>query len=125
VLISINGKPADWLDLGATRDGVTVVNIKPTTVTLDTATGFRDVTIAQGGPEPAAQPVSPASRTPPPALGPNTGAAPMPSPQNALAHPVARPFGPLSLMAPSGVSAGLNPAPGSSPASVGFKSPQP
>jgi hypothetical protein len=42
-LISVDGKPSDWLDLGATRDGVTLVDIQATKVTVDTATSFKVV----------------------------------------------------------------------------------
>jgi hypothetical protein len=42
-LLAIDGKPADWYGLGATRDGVTVLQISPTKVTVDTATRFLEV----------------------------------------------------------------------------------
>ena len=49
-LVSIGGKPADWLEAGATRDGVTLMEVQATKVTLDTAAGFKDVTLWQGPP---------------------------------------------------------------------------
>lgn len=42
-LVSIGGKPSDWLDLGATRDGVTLMTVQSNKITVDTATGFKDV----------------------------------------------------------------------------------
>jgi len=54
-LISIGGKPADWLDLGATRDGVTVMTINAAGVTVDTATGFKTVGLSSG---PASSPAA-------------------------------------------------------------------
>ncbi|MBS0297126.1 MAG: hypothetical protein JSR45_12510 [Proteobacteria bacterium] len=42
-LLSINGKNAEWLERGDTRDGVTVQAITATKVVIDTATGPRDV----------------------------------------------------------------------------------
>lgn len=42
-LISIDGQPADWLALGATRDGVTLREVLGSKIVLDTATGFREV----------------------------------------------------------------------------------
>ena len=62
-LISIGGKPADWLEVGATRDGVTLMEVHPTKVTLDTAAGFKDVDLWQSSPVasgPASTPSSPA-----------------------------------------------------------------
>jgi hypothetical protein len=53
-LISIGGKPADWLDLGATRDGVTVMAINAAGVTVDTATGFKTVGLSSGPASPPA-----------------------------------------------------------------------
>lgn len=47
-LISIGGKPSDWLELGATRDGVTLMAIQSSKVTVDTATGFKDVGLWDG-----------------------------------------------------------------------------
>lgn len=47
-LISIGGKPSDWLELGATRDGVTLMAMQSSKVTVDTATGFKDVALWDG-----------------------------------------------------------------------------
>lgn len=46
-LVSIDGKPAEWLELGATRDGVTLRQVLGSKIVVDTATGFRE--IALGG----------------------------------------------------------------------------
>jgi hypothetical protein len=51
-LISINGGAPAWLELGASRDGVTLMSVQPTKVTVDTAVGFKDVGLwdaQQGG----------------------------------------------------------------------------
>ncbi len=56
-LISIGGKPADWLEVGATRDGVTLMEAHPTKVTLDTAAGFKDVDLWQASPAAASSPI--------------------------------------------------------------------
>ena len=47
-LLSINGAPAAWLELGETRDGVTLQDVQGTKVVLDTATGFKDVGLYDG-----------------------------------------------------------------------------
>jgi hypothetical protein len=46
-LLAINGKPADWQALGATRDGVTLMEVHPSKVLLDTAIGFKEVSLGQ------------------------------------------------------------------------------
>lgn len=48
VLISIDGKPADWLELGATRDGVTLLDVKGSKAFLDTPVGFKEIGLASG-----------------------------------------------------------------------------
>ena len=54
VLVSIGGKPADWLALGATRDGVTLMAVTGAGATVDTPTGFKTLSFsdntAGGGP---------------------------------------------------------------------------
>ncbi|GEM_PF-2305360 len=112
-LISINGKPSDWLDQGETRDGVTLLEVHPDKITLDTATGFKEVAIEQGGPEPqsasAPSPASAHAPQPPPAApgmtapAPPAGYAPFRPPSSeagAAGAPQGRRFGPLSLMPP-------------------------
>ncbi len=42
-LVSVNGKPAQWMTIGQARDGVTLVEVQSAKVSLDTATGFKDV----------------------------------------------------------------------------------
>jgi hypothetical protein len=46
-LIAINGQPAEWLALGATRDGVTLMEVHASKVVVDTAIGFKDVALGQ------------------------------------------------------------------------------
>ena len=68
-LISIGGKPADWLEVGATRDGVTLMEVHATKVTLDTAVGFKDIDLWQGPTAAAGAPS--AAPVPAPAQPPN------------------------------------------------------
>jgi hypothetical protein len=46
-LLSINGAPSDWLDLGASRDGVTLEDVTSNKVVVDTATGLREIILGQ------------------------------------------------------------------------------
>jgi hypothetical protein len=46
-LLAINGKTADWLTLGATRDGVTLMEVHASKVLLDTAIGFKEIGLGQ------------------------------------------------------------------------------
>ncbi len=55
-LISVGAKPADWLDLGATRDGVTLMSVTVAGATVDTPTGFKALTLNGGGVGPASAP---------------------------------------------------------------------
>jgi len=48
-LLSINGKPPEWLERGDTREGVTVQAISASKVVIDTATGPRDVLLGDKG----------------------------------------------------------------------------
>jgi hypothetical protein len=52
-LIAVDGKPAAWMDQGATLDGVTLISVSATRVVVDTAIGFKDV--ALWGQAPASQ----------------------------------------------------------------------
>ncbi|HUO23360.1 MAG TPA: hypothetical protein VMU59_12655 [Caulobacteraceae bacterium] len=54
-LISIGGKPAEWLDVGASRDGVTLVAVQASQITVDTAGGRRDIRIGPAGDAAAAR----------------------------------------------------------------------
>ena len=47
-LLSINGKPAVWLAMGAGQDGVTLMDVQSTKVTLDTETGFKEISLWDG-----------------------------------------------------------------------------
>jgi len=49
-LVSINGKPSEWLELGATRDGVTLREVMGSKIVVDTATGFKEVTLGAEAP---------------------------------------------------------------------------
>ncbi len=44
-LVSINGKPAEWMERGATREGVTLQDVQPGKVVVDTAVGPKDVVL--------------------------------------------------------------------------------
>ena len=52
-LVSIGGAEPDWLDLGQTRDGVTLVDVQPSKITVDTDGGTKEVQFAQGASAPA------------------------------------------------------------------------
>jgi len=78
-LLSVDGKPANWYELGATRDGVTVIEVQSNHVTVDTAARLRDVGLfdkpvtgaAGSGPAPAQAALPPGFRTPSPASAPS------------------------------------------------------
>jgi len=75
-LLVVDGKAATWYDLGASRDGITVMEIGASRVTVDTATGFKEVGLfdkpaaapANGAvpAKPGSNAVPPGFRTPPP-----------------------------------------------------------
>jgi hypothetical protein len=73
-LLSINGKPADWLELGATRDDVTLVEVQAGKVVVDTPTDLKEVVLGAkptsatpgGQPASAAPPTPGESDSPPP-----------------------------------------------------------
>ncbi|MDR3509246.1 MAG: hypothetical protein P4L64_15235 [Caulobacteraceae bacterium] len=71
-LVAINGKPAKWMAVGASEEGVTVMDVQSSKVTLDTATGFKEVGLwdKAAGPDGAG-----------PAPPPNAASTPTPSPQ--------------------------------------------
>jgi len=60
-LLAIDAKPSAWLALGEARDGVTLVEVLGSKVTVDTALGTKDVRLGESSP-PA-----------PSATGPSTG----------------------------------------------------
>ncbi len=65
-LIAINGGEADWLDRGKSRGGVTLEDVQPSKVVLETALGRREVEL--GDPAPAPQQgaaMAPGSGVPP------------------------------------------------------------
>ena len=74
-LLAINGKPAAWLELGATVDGVTLQEVGASKVVVDTVTGLKEVSLgektAPAGGSPAGSSTSaaappPGFRSPPP-----------------------------------------------------------
>lgn len=81
-LISIGGKPAEWLQLGETRDDVTLQEVQGASVVVDTATGFKTIALgdatqpppqssaadrSQGAPPtPSRSPLPAVPTTPPP-----------------------------------------------------------
>jgi hypothetical protein len=80
-LISIDGKPAEWLVAGDTRDGVTVAEVQRSAVRVDTVLGVRRIELGDPPAAPAAPPIEAAAatprgdipkgfRTPPPASAP-------------------------------------------------------
>lgn len=71
-LIGINGAPSDWLSLGQSRDGVTLVDVGATKVTVDTAAGLKDVELggAPGSNEVGASAPASMRSPPPPASAP-------------------------------------------------------
>jgi hypothetical protein len=52
-LISIGGAEAGWLDVGETRDGVTLVEVQPFKIIADTDEGTKDIELGQGPSIPA------------------------------------------------------------------------
>jgi hypothetical protein len=77
-LVSINNQRAQWLALGATRDGVTLTEVHPSKVVLDTAIGFKEVAVGhQAAPAapapPSSKAIPPRTRLlPPPASAPGS-----------------------------------------------------
>lgn len=46
-LVSIDGKPAEWLSAGETRDGVTILAVTSTKVTFETLIGEKDLGLGE------------------------------------------------------------------------------
>jgi hypothetical protein len=67
-LLSINGGASDWLELGQTREGVTLQEVSSSKVVVDTATGLKDVALGEtpASAEPATGGLPPGFRSPPP-----------------------------------------------------------
>lgn len=76
-LISLDGKPAEWMSLGESREGVTLRTITTAGVTLDTASGEKTVSLGDG-PVGAAGPAAQGLDGPPPGvrLPPEPASAP-------------------------------------------------
>jgi hypothetical protein len=81
-LLSIAGKPAAWTSLGATSEGVTLMDVKADKVVVDTVVGFKEVPLWGGAPTGIRSP----SPTPVAALKtPLVGAKTLQRPTTALA----------------------------------------
>ncbi|HEX7761131.1 MAG TPA: hypothetical protein VF459_16615 [Caulobacteraceae bacterium] len=84
-LLSIDGKPADWLAQGASRDGVTLQDVRAGSVLVDTVTGTKEIALGQkvgpAAPASAPGPASPGAPSPP--SGPQAGYRLPPAPANA------------------------------------------
>jgi len=65
-LIAINGKPADWLSVGETRDGVTLQDITAHGVTVTSANGAKDISFGAAAPAPTMPTAPPANDSGPP-----------------------------------------------------------
>lgn len=59
-LMAINNKPAGWLELGETRDDITLDEVQADKIVVDTPTGSKEVTL---GAKPAASAPSPSPTT--------------------------------------------------------------
>lgn len=76
-LLSIKSQPAQWMTVGMTKEGVTLVQVLPTRVVIDSLTGRRSIGIGQssGAIEPSDasgdQPPAGARLPPPPASAPS------------------------------------------------------
>jgi hypothetical protein len=55
-LVSINGDPAEWMERGATKGGITLQQVLATKIVIDTATGPREVGLNDKAPVPSATP---------------------------------------------------------------------
>jgi hypothetical protein len=65
-LVSVDDKPADWLRLGDTRDGVTLIEVQGSGVVVDTLYGPQNVGLGERSPAAAAAAVTtstPAAQT--------------------------------------------------------------
>ena len=77
-LISVGGKPATWMQVGHAEDGVTVMAVHASSVTVDTPVQAKDVPLgarastasstapAAASPTPSSQSIPPGTRLPPP-----------------------------------------------------------
>jgi hypothetical protein len=73
-LVSVGGAAAEWLDLGQTRDGITLIDVRSSSVTVDTDGGTKEIQFAQGSSGPAAVGPAPSQTTNPP-IQPRFGTA--------------------------------------------------
>ena len=65
-LISVDGRPAEWMAVGETRDGVTLQQVRGSRIVVDTLLGSKDVALGeQSAPEALADP-EPVGESPPP-----------------------------------------------------------
>lgn len=49
-LLAVDGKPAAWIALGTSSNGVTLMDVQPNKVVVDTAIGLKDVTLGVASP---------------------------------------------------------------------------
>lgn len=70
-LLAIDAKPSTWLSLGETRDGVTLVEVLGSKVTVDTAIGMKEIRLGEG-----AAPSTGAGGSPAAALAQDAGPPP-------------------------------------------------
>lgn len=92
-LLSINGQPADWIELGDSRQGVTLVDVRGARATVDTDGGSKEVSLGEGGPPTGGS--APAQGAPSPLA--QAPGRPQPAP-----YPVPAPVGPVSAMPNAG-----------------------
>jgi hypothetical protein len=76
-LISVNGAATDWLELGESRAGVTLTEVRSDAVTIDTDSGERRIRFGDG---PAAAPVAAGPTASPLQRGPQAGTIPPAAP---------------------------------------------
>lgn len=68
-LISISGGAADWIMVGETREGVTLQDVRSSSVAVTTANGSRDISLGQAGSSVAGAAVSSQGGSDPSAQG--------------------------------------------------------
>jgi hypothetical protein len=83
-LVSINGKPPAWLEVGETRDDVTLTEVQPDKIVVDTPTGLKEIALGQR-PQTAAGAgqMAPNPASPPPGQSPPSGFRLPPPPASA------------------------------------------
>jgi len=86
-LVSVDGKPAEWLDVGASRDGVTLQEVSSAGVVIETAVGTKQLALgeqsAASSPAPGGSPAAGAVSQASPAEQPPPGVRLPPEPASA------------------------------------------